>query len=75
VSDAARVSPSTDGIAEASRGLSWLFLLGFMLLEGAARGVYAARGVAPSARFEVLAVVGFLTFVWYWIRQQCEPSA
>jgi len=60
-------------VAEVSRHLSWLFLLGFLLLVGAARGVYSAQGVSPSARFEALGVLGFVTFVWYWIRQQCEP--
>ena len=65
---------STDtGLGQVSRGLSWLFLIGFLLLLGVARGVYSAQEVTPSARFEGLAVLGFVTFVWYWIRQQCEP--
>ena len=65
---------STDaGLGQVSRGPSWLFLVGFLLLLGAARGVYSAQGVTPSARFEGLAVLGFVTFMWYWIRQQCEP--
>ena len=69
----ASAGPPDAGLGQVSRGLSWLFLVGFLLLLGAARGVYSAQGVTPSARFEGLAVLGFVTFVWYWIRQQCEP--
>jgi hypothetical protein len=65
--------PSDPELGDVSRGLSWLFLLGFLLLLGAARGVYSAQGLAPSARFEALGVLGFVTFVWYWIKQECQP--
>ena len=61
------------GLAQVSRGLSWLFLVGFLLLVGAARGVYSAQELTPSARFESLAFIGSITFLWNWIRQQCAP--
>lgn len=60
-------------LGRATSTLSWLFLLGFLFLIGVARGVYSAQDVTPSARFESLAFLGFLTFLWYWIKQQCEP--
>jgi hypothetical protein len=60
-------------LARANAALSWLFLVGFLIVIGIARGVYSANEVLPSARFESLVFVGFLTFVWYWIKQQCEP--
>ena len=61
------------GLGQASRGLSWLFLVGFLVLVGAARGVYSAQELPPSARFESLVFLGSVTFLWNWIRQQCEP--
>lgn len=61
------------GVGRATQALSWLFLLGFLLLVGIARGVYSAQDIAPSARFELLVLWGYVTFLWYWIRQQCEP--
>ena len=63
------------GLGQASRGLSWLFLVGFLVLVGAARGVYSAQELPPSARFESLVFLGSVTFLWNWIRQQCEPHA
>ena len=60
-------------LGQVSRIVSWLLLVGFLLLSGAARGVYSAQEIQPSARFEALAVVGFVTFVWYWIKQECAP--
>ena len=60
-------------LRQASRGLSWLFLVGFLVLVGAARGVYSAQALTPSARFESLVFLGSVTFLWNWIRQQCEP--
>jgi hypothetical protein len=59
--------------ARASKILSWLFLLSFMLLTAIAEGVYAAHGIAPSERFQFLKILGGLIFLWYWIRTQCEP--
>jgi hypothetical protein len=61
------------GLGQASRGLSWLFLVGFLVLVGAARGVYSAQELPPSARFESLVFLGSVTFLWNWIRLQCEP--
>jgi len=72
VSPRATDSPP-DALQRATALQSWLFLLGFLFLLGAARGVYSANGANTSARFELLAYVGFLTFVWYWLRKQCEP--
>ena len=43
------------------------------MLVGAARGVYSAQELPPSARFESLVFLGSVTFLWNWIRLQCEP--
>ena len=69
------LEPADDGMRSATQTLSWVFLLGFLILVGIARGVYSAHELPPSARFESLAFVGYLTFVWYWIRQECESNA
>ena len=66
--------PTHDGVRRATQTLSWVFVLGFLILVGIARGVYSAHELPPSARFELLAFVGYLTFVWHWIRQECEPN-
>jgi hypothetical protein len=55
-----------------SRLLSWAFLLGHILLVAGARGAYAAYGLTPSAPFEILATLGLMTFIWYWVTQECE---
>jgi hypothetical protein len=55
-----------------SRLLSWIFLLGHILLVAGARGAYAAYEITPSAQFEILAILGLMTFVWYWVTQECE---
>ena len=65
---------AVDELAGVSRILSWLFLLGFMLLMGVARGVYAAHGIEPSERFEALGMLGGLTFLWYWIKNEGHPG-
>jgi len=56
-----------------SKSLSWLFLVGFLFVSNAARGVYSSHGLKPSERFEVLCALGLLTFTWYWLTQQCRP--
>ena len=54
------------------RVLAWLFVLAFVLVVSIARNAYAAYGTEPSARFEVLAVVGFVTLIWNWVQQECR---
>ncbi len=55
------------------RPLSWILLLGFMLIVAVARGVYASQGAAPSARFNVLAMFGLLALLWFWFSAQVAP--
>ena len=50
--------------------MSWILLLGFMLISAMARGVYASHGVAQSARFEVLTTFGLLALLWFWLSTQ-----
>jgi hypothetical protein len=50
-----------------SKSLSWLFLVGFLVVSNAARGVYASHGLKPSGRFEALCAVSLLIFTWYWL--------
>ncbi len=67
-----REPSETDEIVPSAQVLAWGFLFAFLLLTSIARSLYAARGVAPSAQFEVLALLGFVTFVWYWVTQECK---
>jgi len=62
---------STSAPDEASRTLSWILLPGLWLVSGMARGVYAAQGVEPSARFELLVAASGLCLLWYWLLGQC----
>src|SRR5260221_148314 len=60
-------------LALVARILSWVFLLGFLLIIAVARGIYSSHGAEPSQRFNVVVVLGFMTFIWYWLREQCRP--
>jgi hypothetical protein len=60
-------------LAGVSKSLSWLFLVGFLVVSNAARGVYSSHGLKPSGRFEALCAVSLLIFTWYWLMQQCRP--
>ena len=62
-----------DELVKPSKILSWLFLVGFLFISNAARAVYSSHGVNPSARFEVLTTLAGVTFIWYWLIQQCRP--
>ena len=53
--------------------MSWILLAGFFFISGMARGVYAAHGAEPSARFEVLTLMGMLALLWFWFVQQMRP--
>ncbi len=64
---------TTREFGDAARLVSWLFLVGYLLLSGMARGVYSSHEVTPSSRFEVLSVLGFTTFLWYWVKNECGP--
>ena len=57
----------------ASRLLSWLFVLAFPLLIGAARSIYSSQGFEPSGRFEFLHAAGWMFLLWYWLKEQCRP--
>jgi hypothetical protein len=41
-----------------------------MLIVAIARGAYASNGVAPSARFQLLATFGLLALLWFWFAAQ-----
>jgi hypothetical protein len=68
-------SPAAQRQVEAAgrRAASWILLLGFFLIDGLARGVYWMHGERPSARFEILAILGFVSLLWYWLMEQCRP--
>ncbi len=68
----AAVSPEQEVTVAPTRVLAWAFLLAYLLLVGLARATYAGYGVEPSATFELLAMIGLLTFVWYWVTQECR---
>jgi hypothetical protein len=61
-----------DELHGVARGLSWVFLIGFLFVAGAARAVYSSHGAGPSARFELLSSFGWCIFLWYWLREQCR---
>lgn len=62
-----------DDIVAVEQVISWVFLVGFLLVVGVARGVYSSQGLSPSTRFEALSEIGSLTFLWYWVKRQCAP--
>jgi hypothetical protein len=70
-----RVTERVDSerVVPVSRVLAWAFLLGFILLVGVAKAAYAGYGTAPSSAFEVLAILGLMTFMWHWVTQECRP--
>lgn len=68
----ARVTVAEGEWVPIPRVLAWIFLLGYVLVIAIARSLYAASGAAPSAPFELLSMVGFMTFVWNWVVQECE---
>jgi hypothetical protein len=55
------------------RALSWVLLLGFMLIVAIARGAYASNGAYPSARFNLVATFGLLALLWFWFSAQIAP--
>ena len=52
------------------RALSWVLLLGFILIGAIARGAYASNDATPSARFELLTTLGLLSLLWFWFSAQ-----
>ena len=63
-----------DAVGHPTRRLvAWILLGGFLLISGAARGVYAAHDTEPSARFELLFRGGLILLLWYWFVQQVGP--
>lgn len=52
------------------RPLSWVLLLGFMLIVAIARGAYASLDAEPSARFQLLTTFGQLALLWFWFSAQ-----
>jgi hypothetical protein len=60
-------------LREATGALSWVFVVGLLFVSSAARAVYSAHGVSPSARFELLVASGWITFLWAWVKEQCRP--
>lgn len=69
-----RPEPTTsEDMAAAARASSWILLVGFFLVMSAARAVYFAREATPSTRFEFLCALSFITFLWFWLKEQCRP--
>ncbi len=68
----ALVAEGERDVVPTARLLSWVFLLGYVLVTAVGRSVYAAHGRPPSGLFEVLAGLGLLTFIWNWVRRECE---
>jgi hypothetical protein len=60
-------------LRDATRALSWLFVVGLLFVSSAARAVYSSHGMEPSARFELLVASGWITFLWAWLREKCKP--
>lgn len=75
LSDTSVTNESSDAaeVALVARILSWLFLLGFLLIIAVARGIYSSHDAEPSQRFNLVFVLGFMTFMWYWLTEQCRP--
>ena len=55
------------------RTLSWILLLGFMLVVAIARGAYVSHGAEPSGRFQLVATFGLLALLWFWFSAQLAP--
>jgi hypothetical protein len=69
----ASAASEDDDLPRVARALSWIFLVGFFLVSNGARAVYAIHDEPPSARFELLWMVSAISFLWYWLREQCRP--
>jgi hypothetical protein len=68
------VATSTDDEdARLHRAQAWVLLVGTILVAGAAQGLYAAAGIPPSGRYELLVRVGLLVLLWNWYVAQCRP--
>ncbi len=55
------------------RILSWILLIGFLSIDGIARGIYASQGIGPSPRFQLLAMLCVIALLWFWFFQQMSP--
>jgi hypothetical protein len=62
-----------EGLTDTHKILAWLFLIGFVIVTKAARGIYSSQGIEPSGRFVLLELAGLVTFQAYWLRSQCRP--
>src|SRR5262249_43646332 len=58
------------GLAIPNRGATFALISFFLVINGAL-GLYSARGIEPSADFGILAFLGAVGVMTYWIHADC----